>query len=80
MLQRLSQICMSWKGRIKVVIRGSWDLLTAFFKNVKKHKFSIQNLVLMLFIIEIFAEFSLKMKPYLHLELVSYPAFPIASA
>ena len=34
----------------------------------------------MLFIIEIFTEFSLKMKPYLHLELVSYPAFPIASA
>ena len=25
-------------------------------------------------------EFSLEMKPYLHLELISYPAFPIASA
>ena len=34
----------------------------------------------MLFIIEIFAEFSLEMKLYLHLALVSYPAFPIASA
>ncbi|MVH29341.1 hypothetical protein GO777_06740, partial [Staphylococcus aureus] len=26
------------------------------------------------------AEFSLEMKPYLHLALVPYPAFPIASA
>ena len=34
----------------------------------------------MLFIIEIFAEFSLEMKPYIHLALVHYPAFPIASA
>lgn len=34
----------------------------------------------MLFIIEIFAEFSLEMKPYLHLALVPYPAFPMASA
>jgi len=29
-LQRLLQICMSWKRKIKVNIRGGWDLLTAF--------------------------------------------------
>ncbi len=33
--------------------------------------------MLMLFTIEVFMNF-LEMKPYLHLELVSYPAFPIA--
>ena len=61
MSQLLLRICMSWKGRIEVVIRGSWDLLTAFYhRNI--------------------AECSLEMKPYLHLALVSYPAFPIASA